>query len=535
MSRFAAAALLMALAIAAPRAADACRVLELDFTPSDGLQIVAWLEDADGQFVDTLFITDATGRYGIANRPGIMEFNSEFMWPYGRRETVFPVWAHRRGVRYPRLVFQDGLDRDLSHAFNQSSAEPYFCRPLRIDEPVRQRSIDTGSCATVTFTDKGKFAEPMGGVDAGVSLYPPRSDLTFVPGTDHPDVQQLAAMNDLDAVSRATPPGGAPYTHAVSIPNAVPDGEYTIWVEVGKELDFNDNYRYPSPTLQAYGDYGVAYRGQPSVLWSVPILLDREARVAQAADYAGYGDPDGVDGLLRTPDPTITADTDGSGARRLLLAVSDDGMYRVRVRATPSEVTGVPDAPPTMTVVSASATDAEITFIEPAHPLSGGPVKAFEVRIGIGQPLDGENFVTVGRIVPMRVTPRGPGTVQTIALTNLVPETRYWVGIVALDDCLNPSTPTIVELTTERLLPPEVAACFVATAAWGSPLEEDVGVLRGFRDGVLRQQVLGEILVETYYAFGPALAGVIRPSETLRAVARGGLEPVVRRLGASRR
>ena len=41
-----------------------------------------------------------------------MEFNSDFRWPYGRRESIFPVWAHRRGVTYPRVVFQDGFDRD---------------------------------------------------------------------------------------------------------------------------------------------------------------------------------------------------------------------------------------------------------------------------------------------------------------------------------------------------------------------------------------------------------------------------------------
>jgi hypothetical protein len=97
------------------RTADACRVLEIELTPSADLQIVIWLEDANGGFIDTLFITEATGRYGLGNRPGIMEFNSDFYWPYGRRETVFPVWAHRHGALYPKLVFQDGKDRDLSH------------------------------------------------------------------------------------------------------------------------------------------------------------------------------------------------------------------------------------------------------------------------------------------------------------------------------------------------------------------------------------------------------------------------------------
>jgi hypothetical protein len=238
----------------AVHAAATCRIVEVDFLPSDDLQIVIWLEDAGGAFVDTLFITDATGRHGLGNRPGIMEFNTEFMWPYGRRETLFPVWAHRRGVVYPKLVFQDGYDRDLSHAFTKSSLESYYCRPLRSDEPVRDKSVDTGTCATVAYTDKGKFDDATFAADAGVSPYPPRSDITYIPGTDDPDVELFGSMNDLDAVSRATPPGGQPYSHAISLPTNLEDGEYVVWIEVGKELDQNNTYRYPSPALQAYGD-----------------------------------------------------------------------------------------------------------------------------------------------------------------------------------------------------------------------------------------------------------------------------------------
>jgi hypothetical protein len=524
-------AVLSALTLAAPRAAAACRVLDVDFTPGAELQIVIWLEDSAGNFVDTLFITDATGRYGLGNRPGIMEFNSEFGWPYGRRETVFPVWAHRRGVVYPKLVFQDGYDRDLSHAFNKSSIESYYCRPLLETEPIRDRSVDTGTCATVAYTDKGKF-DPRGpqGQDAGVSLYPPRRDLRFVDGTDHPDVQRYAVINDLDAVSRATPPPGERYAHAVSLPTGFPDGDYVVWVEVSREFDQNDDYAYPEPALQAYGDYGVAYRGQPSVLWKLPVRLDAEDHTVSVVDYAGYGDPSGLDGDVREPDPTITTGVDGSGARRLLLAFDGGEMYRVRVSSAPSEGGLPPQPPTTMEVHSTDPTQAEIHFVEPADPNTGGPVRGYDVRYSIGEPLTAENFLEVGRVYPEKVTPSSPGALQKLELQGLVPETRYWVGIRALDDCLSGSAPLIVELTTPRLEPPEVAACFVATAAWGSPLAAEVAGLRGFRDRVLRRFVLGEVLVESYYTFGPALAGVIRPSDTLRAAARGVLTPIARKL-----
>jgi hypothetical protein len=262
----------------------------------------------------------------------------------------------------------------------------------------------------------------------------------------------------------------------------------------------------------------------------VPIVIGPDSHAAQVTDYAGYGDPDGMDGMVRIPDPTIETDQVGSGAGRLLLTAGDDGAYRVRARTTPSQGGGPPEPPRTMEVVETDATSARIRFVEPAGPDGGGPVKAYDVRYSIGEPLTAEGFAAA-RVLPMMIKPTGPGAVQTVAINGLVPETHYWVGIRAQDDCLNGSTPVIVELVTPRLETPAVDACFVATAAFGSPLVKEVGLLRRFRDRWLRQQVLGEVFVESYYTFGPALAAVIRPSATLRAATRAALESVIHRLG----
>jgi hypothetical protein len=524
--------LALATALLGGQDARACRVLDFQLTPTAGLQIAVWLEDADGRFVDTLFITQATGSYGLGNRPGIRDFNSDWKWPYGRRESVLPVWAHRRGVTYPKVVFQDDQDRDLSHAFTKSSAEPFYCRPLRLDETVRQKSIDTGSCATVAFTDKGKFDRPEapGAADGGVSFYPPRRDVKYQDMVDSPDVKLYAMMNDLDAVSHATPPARAPFDQSFTVPVTIPDGAYVVWVEVGKEFDQNDSYRFPSPVLAAYGDYGEAYRGQPSVVWKVPVVIDgRIAHTAVTLSYAGYGDPDGMDGALRPPDATIAATTEGSGAQRLLVASSPEGMYRVRVSTQPSEDSMPPDPPGAMSAAVTGPTAATITFIEPADPTTGGAVSGYDVRLATGAPLTADNFSTVGRALDVGLRPVGPGNQETVNLRNLAPQTHYWVGIRAHDTCLNGSTPTIVELVTPHSEGGDVAWCFIATAAFGSPMQAEVGLLRRFRDQILRRQVVGEMLVESYYTFGPALAGVIRPSDTLRAVTRAALAPVVDR------
>jgi hypothetical protein len=86
------------------------RIVEVHFTPTARAQIAIWVETADGTFLRTLRLTEATARRGIGNRPGALQMNSGFHWPYGRREGVLPVWAHRRVAAqepFPRVIFQN--------------------------------------------------------------------------------------------------------------------------------------------------------------------------------------------------------------------------------------------------------------------------------------------------------------------------------------------------------------------------------------------------------------------------------------------
>src|SRR2546428_13224213 len=128
---------------------EECRAVEVRFAPgAPDMQIAVWIEDADGHFVDTVYVTRLTGQFGLGNRPGAALLKTDFQWPYGRREMVLPVWAHRRNKHYPKLVMggicgnspsskcPNGMlcggdcdDSTIAYHSLVSSYEPFYCTP----------------------------------------------------------------------------------------------------------------------------------------------------------------------------------------------------------------------------------------------------------------------------------------------------------------------------------------------------------------------------------------------------------------------
>jgi hypothetical protein len=240
-----------------------------------------------------------------------------------------------------------------------------------------------------------------------------------------------------------------------------------VRVEVSKEFDKNASYN--DQTLETprmdFDEYGLAYRGQPSVLYEVPITIGATDTSARVADYAGYGDPDGLDGNVRAPDNTIEAGTPGSGAGRLLLAADADP-YRVRVDSMRGN--GDVSAPGEITEASVDAaeTSAEVTFRAPGDDGAIGEVKGYEVRYRIGG-ITEETFDSGIRVAAMQtIVPAGE--LQTLELAGLRPATHYGVAIRAFDDCLRNGPIVVTSFDTERR--DDAVGCCNTGAATNAPL-----------------------------------------------------------------
>lgn len=521
-------AILLATLVQAP----STRTVEVEFTVTGDPQIAVWLETEAGQFVDTLMVTRVVGTFGLGNRPGRADFGGGYLWPYGRRENTLPVWAHRRGVTYDRIVFQDCKEDWLGWHEQVSSHEPYYCRPMSQAE----LAVDTVSCPTTAFsTDKGipmrLLSAQMSNECANVfarydstSVYPPRNDLTNRDQTrDWEGVTELKDMNDLDAVSRATPPAGEAYRVTYGLPAAITNGDYVVWVEVSQEGDTNPAHTYAYFVDPRLMDYGIATIGQPSVVWQVPMTVSATAATYRVEDYAGYGSPTGEDGLLNAPDATIEQVKPGSGVNRLALVDQDSEPYRVKTRLVTDARCDEAEAVDDLIVMSTDWSHVTIGFTNPVSDQLAG----FELRYaeGVGMVANVGDFLSAQP--GPTVAPGTPGSAQQIVVELPRPNSAYTLAIRTQNHCGDTSRVTTLNVTTDMRQFTTVDACFIATAAYGSLHQEDVTTLRRFRDDVLVPTEAGRMFVQGYYAVSPPIADVIRDSEILKAMTRAVLGPLV--------
>jgi hypothetical protein len=71
------------------------------------------------------------------------------------------------------------------------------------------------------------------------------------------------------------------------------------------------------------------------------------------------------------------------------------------------------------------------------------------------------------------------------------------------------------------------AMCFIATAAYGTPMAEEIQILPEFRDEYLLTNSMGRVFVDFYYKVSPPIADFVTEHPGLKPIVRSGLVPVV--------
>jgi hypothetical protein len=543
--------------------AQPCRTVEVTFQPVKNLQIAVWVEDPLGNYVATLYVTRLTGSFGLANRPGNHFLHTAVRFPYGRRDMVLPVWAHKRNKSYGFVTMGGAAGNDPSNcpssiadgskacddntiAFHAgvSSTEPFYCSPSGGMITQNPQGVDVVTCASGFFGSKGAYAS--GGLS---SFYPPRADLTMFNSNDGPDARAFSSVNDLGAVSGATPQ----LEQLINPPirwRPFADGQYVVKVEMSLESDTNafHNYTYcvddqdgtpddGMTTCNGFNSYGHDFIGQPSVIYSVPITVGPDADEETSSSYEGYSEYDvtnGSTGNELPPDTTIS-DMPGTGAGRLLDATDGGKTFRLRARSSPTcdpggtpgdggGTTGceAPEAPVNLTVTP-NDTSIDVSF---ASASTGVPTNRFDVRYRDAA-IDDSTFTLAN---PSDQTPPAPGmqgaTVQT-TISGLKAQTNYYVAVRAFSVCDAPSPIAVTSTQTSMQKFAVLHGCFIATAAYGTPMAHEIDALRTVRDKALLTNPLGRLAVAGYYAMSPPIARAITSDERLRAGARKILRPIV--------
>lgn len=589
------------------RADEGAHVLELGYTPAPRAQVAIWIEDSAGTYLATVALTESVAYRGLGNRPGASQMNSGYRWPYGRREGALPIWAHRRAAApgaklFPRVVFQDRTEGFASRTAADQSPDEYHCLQFDPSHSTRDQ-LDAVSCATKFSSDKGRYmtadeatlgyGEPWDdGAGAAsmralpaVSLYPPRMDVSRCTDKDchdHADVDRFAldaraAMPEIDAVTRATAPGGMPQKLLFDVPAAWPSGEYVAYIEVNVEGDYNEHWNdtiYPTPRQpERLWDsfaitFGYPYRGQPSIVYAVSFTLgEGGVKHFGTATPVGrsswqhwsptYGQVEPI--TTSIADPVGMSDTNGSGADRLQRGGAGE-RFSVDVKpvagGTQSAGVVVPgsESQPIGSVRS-SAPGPVFSLALRTHPnelrshtwivmrfqaaRSQQPIHAYDVRVSTEPITDEASFIRSGRpaknatdgvegatalILPVQ-TPEGAAI--EAAIGDLTAETHYFVGVRATDESNRSGPISVAEIDTTARTFATVSPCFVATAAYGSPLAAEIGALRRLRDRYLLSHAPGRALVAAYYAWSPPAAQMIAHQPELRAIVRALLSPLV--------
>lgn len=138
-----------------------------------------------------------------------------------------------------------------------------------------------------------------------------------------------------------------------------------------------------------------------------------------------------------------------------------------------------------------------------------------------------------------KVTVPGEGTFSCYGGRGIIlmaaPRTGYhfvnWTGDVSTIADVNSAQTTITMCAdysiTANFEKSVGGWCFIATAAYDTPMAREIGILRDFRDKYLLTNALGRGLADIYYRTSPPIARLITEHPGLKPLVKTGLVPLL--------
>jgi len=198
-----------------------------------------------------------------------------------------------------------------------------------------------------------------------------------------------------------------------------------------------------------------------------------------------------------------------------LLAVPDEGYQFVKWTGNVSAIADVYAASTTIAMNSSYSITANF---ESWHPQPVAQLMVSSTRGGsVTTPGEGTFLCPLGADVSLVAEPdeggqflKWTGDVNTIA------------NVYAASTTITMDSPYSIRANFSGAM-----RCFIATAAYGTPVAEEIQILREFRDEYLLTSPVGEALVEFYYRVSPPIAEFITEHPSLKPIVRAGLLPAV--------
>ena len=295
-----------------------------------------------------------------------------------------------------------------------------------------------------------------------------------------------------------TQPGEAPYVYAANttVPLvAEPDQHYHFDIWTGDVSTIDDIYA-SSANITMYDSYSITANFEVDEGWYSLTISSTDG------------------GSVTEPGQGIFIRAAGSNVS--LVAVSDEGCQFVKWTGDASTIADIYAA---STVITMNASYSITANFETPHP-------------------DPTTQLTVSSTTGGAVTVPGEGTftyplgAEVSLVAEAVSGYRFvnWSGdvgtVVGVSDAL-----TIITMDSSYAITANFgkssSLCFIATAAYGTPMAEEIAILREFRDEYLFTNPMGRMLVDLYYRVSPPVAEFITEHPNLKPVVRVGLAPAV--------